>query len=331
MAISSVKIQRFTVFDESFIKFSPGINVIIGENATGKTHLLKGIYALCKNLNKPSMTSLGYDFSEYFNVSFMELMRKVEVDNESSFKVIFDKPDKNVEWKVEKDTEREQISIADLTNRQKPVYIPTKDFLTHSQGFMSLYDNTKISFDKSYYDIISKALLPVAREIPVLALTILPQLEKFIDGKVVVDNDIFFIHKNTGEKIKFSVEAEGIKKFGLLWQLLMNESITKDTILLWDEAEANINPKLIPDIVEILLELSRQGVQIFLATHSYLFAKYFEVKRKKEDSVLFHSLFKTNKGVICETNINFRDLHTNSIISSFDKLLDEVYFLHVED
>lgn len=81
----------------------------------------------------------------------------------------------------------------------------------------------------------------------------------------------------------------------------MTENITVNSILLWDEPEANLNPKFIPDLVEILLELSRNGVQIFLTTHSYIFAKYFEVRRKSCDDILFHSLYKTeNNGVLCE-------------------------------
>lgn len=57
-----------------------------------------------------------------------------------------------------------------------------------------------------------------------------------LDGKIVIKND--------GREINFAVEAEGFKKTGLLWQLLMNEIITPNSILLWDEPEANLNPAL---------------------------------------------------------------------------------------
>lgn len=45
--IEQLKISNFTVFDSVNMVFSPKINLIIGENGTGKTHLLKAIYALC--------------------------------------------------------------------------------------------------------------------------------------------------------------------------------------------------------------------------------------------------------------------------------------------
>ncbi|WP_337506674.1 hypothetical protein [Megasphaera sp.] len=47
------------------------------------------------------------------------------------------------------------------------------------------------------------------------------------------------------------MEAEGFKKIGILWQLLMNETITENTILLWDEPEANLNPEFLCRLLPI--------------------------------------------------------------------------------
>lgn len=41
MSIKNVKIKNFTVFHDADIDFASGINIIIGENGTGKTHLMK--------------------------------------------------------------------------------------------------------------------------------------------------------------------------------------------------------------------------------------------------------------------------------------------------
>lgn len=45
--ISSLQLKNFVAFTNLAIDFSPGINIIIGENGTGKTQLLKAILALC--------------------------------------------------------------------------------------------------------------------------------------------------------------------------------------------------------------------------------------------------------------------------------------------
>ena len=36
MKIKRIKFQNYTVFEDQQMEFSPGINVIIGENGTGK-------------------------------------------------------------------------------------------------------------------------------------------------------------------------------------------------------------------------------------------------------------------------------------------------------
>ena len=46
--IARLELNDFSAFSEFEIDFSPRINVIIGENGTGKTQLLKAAYCLCK-------------------------------------------------------------------------------------------------------------------------------------------------------------------------------------------------------------------------------------------------------------------------------------------
>ena len=48
MKILSALFERFTVFQKVEFAFAPGINVLIGANSTGKTHVLKAMYALQK-------------------------------------------------------------------------------------------------------------------------------------------------------------------------------------------------------------------------------------------------------------------------------------------
>lgn len=271
MSIKNVKIKEFTVFKDVAIDFARGINVIIGENGTGKTHLIKLLYA---QMNE------DIELKTYFTPN-----------------------------KFHYSLEMKMVKVKSST-----VFIPAKDMLTHSKSFMSMYDKFEMPFDRTYYDIISKSLLPNLKEIPTIGKTILPKIEKIIGGKVLVENEIFYIEYFNGGKIEFSLEAEGIKKIAILWQLIMNESITKDSVLFWDEPEANINPSLISAMVEILLELSRQGVQIFVATHNFIFAKYIEVLMKEHDNVAFHALYKTEKeGVKCETKEKFTFLTHNAI------------------
>ena len=46
--LKSLSLKNFTVFKNTELLFTPGINVLIGVNATGKTHAMKAAYALLR-------------------------------------------------------------------------------------------------------------------------------------------------------------------------------------------------------------------------------------------------------------------------------------------
>ena len=45
--ITNLQLKNFIAFTDLAIDFTPGINIVLGENGTGKTQLLKAILALC--------------------------------------------------------------------------------------------------------------------------------------------------------------------------------------------------------------------------------------------------------------------------------------------
>lgn len=47
MTLTHLQLYRFTAFERLELDLSPGINVFIGTNGTGKTHLMKAAYAAC--------------------------------------------------------------------------------------------------------------------------------------------------------------------------------------------------------------------------------------------------------------------------------------------
>jgi len=167
--------------------------------------------------------------------------------------------------------------------------------------------------------------LPVTY-IPVTSLLSIPDVTRVVDeyGKNIdIDYTQIEIVRKAENKIPYSAEAEGHKKLGLLWRLVMNKSIVKDTVLFWDEPEASLNPRLFPVVVDVLMELARNGVQMFLATHEYNFMKYFKVKKRNDDQVAFTNLYKTENGVEGESEDDYRLLEHNAIVEANIKLLED--------
>ena len=98
-------------------------------------------------------------------------------------------------------------------------------------------------------------------------------MQQITNGKVTVENEKFYLKPSNQARIEFQLVAEGMRKIALLWQLIKNGTLEQGSILFWDEPEANINPVHFAIIVDMLLELQKNGVQIFISTHHYIFAK----------------------------------------------------------
>lgn len=218
MIIKRIKLENYTVFEDHQIEFDPGINIFIGENGTGKTHLFKVLYSACQCVDQ--------------RVSFSHKLVSTML------------PD---DYKISRLITRKQDNRSALIR----IFAGERDVTQERVLSASFHGKTK----------------------------------------------------------KWDAEVTGEKG--------------------WDEPESNINPSYISIIVELLLELQRKGVQVFISTHDYMIASYFEVRKAKNDSIAFHSLSHVGKtcDLIYEKKEKIADLKNNAIVSAFDKLLDEIYDL----
>jgi AAA domain, putative AbiEii toxin, Type IV TA system len=134
---------------------------------------------------------------------------------------------------------------------------------------------------------------------------------------------------NGGQPFPTGMTAEGYRKIGVLHRLLCNGSINpgETGALLWDEPEANLNPKLMKELVQVLLELSRNGQQIVIATHDYVLLKWLDLlmdKKGKEDHVRFHVLQRSDedgKMSVYSTD-DYGQLVTTGISKTFGELYE---------
>jgi predicted ATP-dependent endonuclease of OLD family len=335
MAIKKIGFENFTVFEKMDIELSGGINIFTGGNGTGKTHLLKVLYAFCESEMRKDVSHDNIDLlSKLFkcfhvgssNVSFLirndcnKAEITVSTNNDEHKFVIKNGIIKNEEQEV-------PIFVTNVFNVENKdavpsVFIPAKEMLTHS-GLEKDYTQRKLPFDITLIDILNKSGVSILNNLPDNMRSLLKKIENIVGGKVLFENNRYYIIKSNGKMIDFAVEAEGFKKLGLIYRLIETGNITKGSILIWDEPESNINPQNIPVIVEILLELQKIGLQIFVATHDYFLAKYFNVKKTTENDVLFHALFKSGETILHESDADFTMLENNSIVKQSIELYKE--------
>ncbi len=321
MAIQSIHIYNVMVFQRQFyLNVCKGINVLIGENGVGKTTILKMIYAATQWSNEKTDPGKTKQLTDFFSNSLKDaaILKNADRKEEDCYYKVSDG-----EHIFENHLPHNVIYHLDnwLGLSIPSVFIPSMEMLSHSKGFLAMNQKYRMPFDGTQTDIIVNASLPETREIPESCKVLLKEISNAIDGVVVQENGIFYVIKNDGTKIDFSLEAEGLRKLGLLWKLIRNGLLEKGTILLWDEPEANLNPELYPLVVNVLLGLQKNGVQIFIATHSYNFAKYLEIRRAKKEQVMFHNLYKgQNKkdrkdAVNCTSAFKIEDLGENPMIN----------------
>ena len=332
MTITRVKLENFTVFESLDLEPSPGINVLVGANGTGKTHLLKVCYAACEVSR--SEDSLGSKLVKVFLPSGHpsgRLGRLINRGNEG----------KTATLEIFRGLSRIDVRLSSNNTDplypyisgtrdwssspvERSVYIPVKEMLSNAPGFRSLYAAREIHFEEVYADILDRAYLPPLRG-SVLGhrKRLLDTLEGAMGGKVTVRNEEFFLSDEQGE-IEFTLLAEGMRKLGLLWLLIRNGSLKEGAVLFWDEPETNLNPKLYGVVIEVLLELQRLGVQVFLATHDYVILKEIDLQAREEDKVAFHSLSRSEETgeIECRTSGSYSAIHPNAIADTFSSIYD---------
>ncbi|MGV8804985.1 MAG: AAA family ATPase [Polaromonas sp.] len=332
--IEQIKLERFTAFESLTLPFSSGINLFIGENGTGKTHLLKAVYAAC-DVSK-SQKSLADKVNRVFLPSGEQIGRLVKRKSGStsgSFEVTrkVEGTGKSITLKLSLSNHTKEPAKANVSGAHKlwqahpmeSVYIPVKDMMANAPGFRSLYSLRHIHFEEVYADIIDRVFLSALKgPIDQGRKKLLDILQQSMQGKVIAKNEEFFLKSPQGE-LEFTLLAEGIRKLGLLWVLIQNGTLLNGSVLLWDEPETNLNPKLMRTVVEILITLQRMGVQLFISTHNYSLLKEFDLQKLGTDQVLFHSLFRDSGGTIKVNSFNDYDALTpNAIDEAFAGMLD---------
>lgn len=331
MPLTKINIENFTIFEDITIPFSKGLNILVGENGMGKTHVMKLAYAACQSrkhdvsfsqkttmLFRPDQSGIGRLVNRNKNG---ENTARVLVESDIA-QIGMSFSTKTKKWDAEvKSEEKWEKQMSGTTS----VFIPAKEILSNAWNLDAAVKMGNVEFDDTYLDIIAAAKIDISTDVDSVARKkYLKILQKISNGKVTVQDDRFYLKPGTQAKLEFNLVAEGIRKIALLWQLIKNGTLEKGSVLFWDEPEANINPKYIPVLAELLIMLEKEGVQIFVSTHGYFLSKYIEVKREKDSDVQYISLYKDEKNQVqCEIAKEFELLEHNTIMDTFRQLYRE--------
>jgi len=323
--ISSLKLYKFTVFDDIKIDFSPGVNIFIGRNGTGKTHILKVLYSLMSShLDDERVEDKLVEVFLPKDKRIGRLVQRGVGVARADVEVVLDKKKNRISFSSRESDGVKAASSWKGISGGASVYIPVKEMLANAPGFLALYENREIHFESIYADILLKAYLPPLRG-PQTGerKELMGMIQNVIEGRVLEKNGEFYLKNRQGE-LEFTLLSEGFRKLGLLWLLIQNGTLSKGTTLFWDEPETNLNPTMITFLVDILMYLQRIGVQIFIATHDYFVLKNFDFKAKETDAIRFFSLSRNGKQKIESiSGDSYQSIIPNAIDSSFAAVYDK--------
>lgn len=297
--IESAQFQNFTTLPNGTWSFAKGLNVVIGENGVGKSHVLKALYALLKvqadahgELTKSVLERAWAD-------KLVRVMRAQTLGRlvkrkqgrgrcEIAVNMAQRSSSSAIGFATNAKSQVDVLRLPTAALELSPVYLPTRELITLCPWFLALYDNYHLEFEETWRDTVSLLGAPTVRGArEQTAARLLAPLEKAMGGKVWMDpqSGRFYLHAAGEGQMEMPLVAEGLRKFAMLARLISTGALLGKGYLFWDEPETNLNPRLIHLIAQSILHLAAQGIQVFVATHSLFLLRELEIELAQNPQV----------------------------------------------
>lgn len=323
--IKKIDIENFMQLKDQKISFG-NINIIAGVNDTGKTSLLKLLYASVKSReevkNKKIDNFVEYFSSKLLNIFDIDKLGDLVTKKEDTLNVdVFYNDKSSLDFSFSNKATKNIKHCSKLDNSDfdiQSTFLPPKEVLTIRKLIRTTVEMYGFKgYDDTYYDLVKALDVPIAKGTLAKGFKEADkELEKSLKGRIVQNSDEFVFQKGK-QKFSISLTAEGVKKIGIFNQLLKNKTINRNTVLIIDEPEVALHPAIIQKVVKILFDLSQIGVQVFIATHSYFIVKSFHLLAiEKEQDICFFNM-KNEDNIVGIEKSNLKDgMPSNEIVDS---------------
>ena len=292
-ALQALDLKNFTAFASANLTFAPALNVVIGENGTGKTHLLKLAYAgldVCRRQRAPSERPTKAVLANTVAAKLQGVFRPDQLGRlvrrssrpgrqRAEVKLTFHETG---QLAFAFNTSSKQDVVVDKVPsawmEKPPVYLPTRELLSIYPSFVSLYETSALEFDETWRDTCLLLGAPLARGPRLTRIKqLLSPLETAMGGAIELTPGGRFYLNSDGASVEMHLVAEGLRKLAMIARLIATGALLDQGTLFWDEPEANLNPAVIKLVARTILHLCQAGIQVFVATHSLFLLREFDI------------------------------------------------------
>lgn len=356
MYISKLVLNNFMLFNALNIDFSKNINIISGENSTGKTAMLKLLYSATKSISNANKakSELTKEQNEDLLVTKLQgvyrpdddkigrLVRRIQGSKSTDIAITVNENAK-LEFGFNSNQEKHlniNQPLRGFVKSVEPIYLPPKEIISATENFTALYKEYRIAFEETYYDLALLLDKPLKRGPNTTEQNkVLESFNNIINGSIIQRGKKFYLKVDGQGEFEMGLVSEGYRKLSTIMYLILSGSLNKNSVLFWDEPETNMNPKMIEPIVQALVVLASMGVQVFIATHDYFVQQCFSMiseyntnqLTQENIDVKFISFYKENDNILFESGPTLVDLEHNAIMQEFDHLYDREQRLFYEN
>ena len=204
---------------------------------------------------------------------------EVVVENFGKFAFV----DEDVGFEIDRSRMKQLQQYSRVIYLESPVYWKLKTALEDTRDYpVSLGERERLSgVPRYFYDLASALKYEYTGAMAFPDVYAKLTGKSVMGGKIAISETGNLSFQENGRNFSLPVTAMGIANLGILALLIERKVLDKGTFLFIDEPEAHLHPAWQVVMAESLFELSRQGVNVVIATHSADILQWLDVHVKK--------------------------------------------------
>lgn len=333
-SINRVSLTNFGMIPSFTCENFSRINLIIGENGTGKTFLLKALYSAMRTLEEykrgDDIKTVGDILAEKLRWTFQveKLGELVTKSSEASLRFEMATEKDEIEYKFSSSATSKVGTITSTENKRESnsVFIPAKEVLSLLSVILKSRNiDRSFGFDDTYYDLAKALMIQPTKGKNYKGFAISRELlNDVIDGKIDFDEDSgkWYYKNNRNQKFSIGATSEGVKKLSIMDRLFANGYLDNQSIIFIDEIESALHPQAICDFLDMIQIIAeKMNIQFFITSHSYFVIKKLALIAMKEPNYV--TCISLSKNQIPEVYDLHDGMPNNSIIDTSIMLYEQ--------